>query len=681
MSEDPDKLKEKAKAAEDADKPAPRAAWKSSSPPRKPVPQLPTDDELPPPYEAPSQPALPDDDLPPPYEAPQAPKSSSPPRKPVPQLPSDDELPPPDESPGPPDEDLPPSYEAPKAPARSTPPSPVASPPGESAFRRVSPSPAVAPGDARLGGARVQVRERGVVVIQRQHLSTSPDSLSTVNLYHKAQLVWPVAEHKQFVNLAQQGTALSVDANDMRRRGHRITVKTKLSGGLRGNQVYVKLKYSDHNSKRNDPKPGIVGGMVVDWCPEGGIIVPMRAADEQPNCEATFELELGYAGGDEVTVHVGGNNKCEDDQVKIINWRKIGFQITKPRNMELPSLKIAHESLQDVFIEFEKLSEVNVGRKESPPGSWVGGVPTDDGKGWLKDGELIIGDHNRADFEKRFKFAGEKDPIVHLMFCHNQYDGGKPGQWKQMCLKTGGFDKENQKLPDATKPSFTLKVAEKEMSILNPALQDGKHPLVIGNWLSRAPVGHADNKKQGKLAEADVEIASDGRSVKVTLPPEAAQIVGNGKELKDKKHPVLAMVTFRASKGPYEGESNGIHILIVYHNSERKVSSTISHEIGHSINQAVKGGKAPPGLFYRDHMRSYDGKGHQGQHCAFGLSDSMFGKPDFAELNYAASALLPKCVMWGDSSPQFLPWREVFSFCEKCRPYVIAEQTTEFKDS
>jgi hypothetical protein len=55
----------------------------------------------------------------------------------------------------------------------------------------------------------------------------------------------------------------------------------------------------------------------------------------------------------------------------------------------------------------------------------------------------------------------------------------------------------------------------------------------------------------------------------------------------------------------------------------------------------------------------------------------MFGKPDLSELNYAASTLLPKCVMWGDSSPQFLPWRSVFSFCEKCRPYVIAEQSTD----
>lgn len=550
-------------------------------------------------------------------------------------------------------------------------------PPGESAFKRATPSAAVVPSEARFGGARVQVRERGVVIIQRQHLSTNPDSLSTVNLYHKAQLVWPTAEHKQYVNLTPQGTALSLDANDVRRRGHKLTVKTKLIGGKRGNQVYIKLKYADHNSKRNDPKPGIEGGIVADWCPEGGIIVPMRADEEQPNCEATFALELGYAGGDEVTVHVGANNKCEDDEVKIINWRKIGFQITKPRNMELPTLQIAQESLRDVFIEFEKLSEVNLGRKESPPGSWVGGVPTADGKGWVKDGELIIGDHNRAEFQKRFRFGDEKDPIVHLIFCDKQYDGGKPGQWKEICLKTGGFDKENKKLPDATKPSFTLKVAEKQVSILNPALQDGKHPFVMGTWLSRAPVGHPDNKKQGKLTEANVDIASDGRSVKVTLPPEAAEIVGTGKELSDKKHPVLTMVTFRAAKGPYEGESDGRHILIVYHNSDRKVSSTIVHEVGHSINQAVKPGKAPPGLAYREHLRSYDGKGHQGQHCGFGLSDSMFAKPDFADFNYVATVLLPKCVMWGDDGPQFLPWREVFSFCEKCRPYVIAEHATD----
>jgi hypothetical protein len=498
-----------------------------------------------------------------------------------------------------------------------------------------------------------------------------------------------VVEHKQYVNLTQEGTSLSIEGGDARKRGHKITVKTKLIEGKRGNQVYVKLKYGADNSKRNDPKPGIEGGFVADWCPEGGIIVPMRADDEQPNCEATFNLELGYAGGDEVTVHVGGNNKCEDDQVKIINWRKIGFQITKPASMEIPSLQIADEALRDVFIELEKLSEVNLRHKDGPPGSWVGAVATPDGKGWLKDGELIIGDHNRAEFQKKFKFAGEKDPIAHLIFCHKQYDGGAPGKWKTAYLETGGVaEKEPEKrLPHATKPTFTLKITEKMMSILNPAIQDGNHPFVSGAWSTRAPIGHPDNpgkglmKKMGILTAANVAIDSDGRSVTVTLPPEAAQIVGNGKDIKDKKHPIKAAVVIRVAKGPYEGESDGEHMLIVgvgdvLIDLAKKVSGTICHEVGHSFNQAVQGGKAPPGLRYLDHKRSYNGKGHQGQHCAEGLTDSQFSKPDYE------SALLavfkPKCLMWGDVSPMVLPWKGVL-FCERCRPYLIAEHCTALK--
>jgi len=522
-----------------------------------------------------------------------------------------------------------------------------------------------------------------VVVLQRQHLGASSEWLSTVNFYHKAELVWPVVEHKQYVNLTQQGNSLTIEGGDVRRRGHKITVKTKLIEGKRGNQVYVKLKYGANNSKRNNPKPGIEGGLVADWCPEGGIIVPMKADDEQPNCEATFNLELGYAGGDEVTVHVGGNKKCEDDQVKIINWRKIGFQITKPFNMQIPSLQIADEAFRDVFIEFEKLSEVNLRHKDGPPGSWIDAIPTPDGKGWLKDGKLIIGDHNRAEFEKKFRFVGEKDPIAHLMFCHKQYDGGEPGKRKTVGLKTGGFNKSNERLPHATSSTFTLKISEEETRILNPALQDGKHPLVAGTWLTTAPTGHPDNpgkgvkKKMGDLTAADIEIDSGGTAVTVRLPPEAAQIVGSGKDLSDKKHPIQAMVTLHVAKGPYEGESNGEHILIVGHDSDKKVSSTICHEVGHSINQAVEPGKAPPGLSAADHTRSYNGKGHQGQHCALGLNESDFSKPELSGVKFAA-IFKPVCLMWGDSSPQYLPWRDIY-FCKMCKPFVIAEHCTEIK--
>ncbi len=659
MSEDQDKLNEKIAEAEADQSPddssissAPPPRRPSSQPPQKPVPRPPSE-------------------------------SATPPRKPVPQLPADyEDLPPPYEpvSSADDDEDLPPPYEAPVPPRPAQPAGPAPQPP---AFRRVTPSPAAVPRDARLGGARVQVRERGVVVVQRLHLNTNPNSLSTVNLYHKAQLVWPVAEHKQYVNLMDQGNALSIEANDVRRRGHKITVKTKLLGGKRGNQVFVKLEYGTNNSKRNNPTPGIESGIVADWCPQGGIVVAMRADEGQPNCEATFNLELGFAGGDEVTVYVGGNNHCADDQVKIINWRRIGFQITKPFNMEVPSLEIAKEALRDVFIEFERLSEVNLRHKDGPPGSWVGAVPTSDGRGWLKDGELIIGDHNRAEFEKKFRFAADKDPIAHLMFCHKQFDAGEPGKRKTVNLSTGGFDKKNTRLPHATSARFTLKVTEKEISILNPSLQDGKHPLVRGTWFTTAPTGHPHNpgkgvkRKMGDLTAANVEIDSDGTSVKVTLPPEAAQIVGDGKDISDKKHPIQASVSFHVAKGPYQGESNGEHILIVGSDSDKQVSSTICHEVGHSVNQTVEPGKAPPGLTHTDHNRSYDGKGHQGQHCALGLSATEFAKPELAGWKYAA-IFKPRCLMWGDNGPQYLPWREVY-FCELCRPFVIAEQCAEFK--
>lgn len=462
-----------------------------------------------------------------------------------------------------------------------------------------------------------------------------PKRKAKVKKVPPARLVWPEkGAHRQWVNMPADEAKPE--------QGHRIKLRVTLVGGKAGDKVYAKLTPGEDNSKRNDPKPGFVGGTTADWCPDGGI----EAELAEDGGEVELELELGLAGGDVFVVAVGGTQECDDESVTITNWRRLFYQVTRAADSAFPDTSVMDAALKDVFIEYEKYHEVTLTEDDLPAGSFMSAADLGRGSGKL----LVAGDHNIE--RLRAKFQDDKSPIgAHVIVCDAQYDGGEPGAYHEQTIEA-----------EATFPKKKIKIADPELyDVFATAIQDGQSSVLPGSsWESKAPAGHPDAGKRGELTAADVvfRVAGSTDVVQVVLPPEAAAIVGDGQ---DGRHPVKITLKLRVARGPFLGDATGKHQLVVRLADDAAMNGVLVHELGHAIKQALA--QVAPGLDAADHGRTYTEHGHVGHHCAFGLTDAEFQEPDY----YFKTG---KCVMFGGGgSEEGAPP----NFCEKCRPFVLAE--------
>lgn len=479
-----------------------------------------------------------------------------------------------------------------------------------------------------------------------------PKRKAKVEKVPPAVLVWPPkGTHSQWVNLAADTKKPEL--------GSKLKVKVRLVGGKKGAKVYAKLVFDEKaNSKRNSPKPGFTGGVSADWCKQGGVEGTLRDDDGKPNCEAELELELGLAGGDQFTVWVGGSKDCDDESVAITNWRRVYHQVTKPKSMKLHDRAVLKAALKDVFLEYEEYKKVDIDEADSgiPAGSFM------DGGDFGKPGKklLNIGDHNATWF--RGKFDDTKAPLgAHVMFCDKQYDGGTAGAWHEQEL-------EVETTTDTTE--LAIKDGHK-FDVFTKAIQDGNSSVLSGStWKSLAPSGHPMSGKSGDITAAMVTVdATTHGHIKVKLPAGTAGKgdVPKGKTATDAvvKHKVKLKVKLRVARGPFLGESSGVHQLIVLTPNVKAFNAVLVHELAHSLRQTIK--EVAPGLSKADHKRHYTGHGHQGDHCATGLSDDDYAKADYRALP------LGTCVMYGAASATQDPPGDAGKFCDACRPFMRAD--------
>lgn len=501
----------------------------------------------------------------------------------------------------------------------------------------------------------------------------------------KAQLLWPPeGDHKQWVNLKkdpkkpEQGNRLQV----------RVGVHPDDGPSRAGDVFYAKIEYPapDDLSPRTQPKRELVKGKVHPWSdPDPGIAVELK----KDGAEATFELELGLAGGDQVTLKVGGTDTCEDAEVTITNWRRVFYQLTRNKASVIHDLSRADGDLADVFVVYEQSKELTFERKDTPkdlPGAWVDAAEFGGTAGDLK---LVIGSHNATWFRKQF--VDDKKPLGnHVMICDKQYDAWESAKSKAPLRQLVSFD-----LKKATDWSPAL-----DGEVFQTNLADGKHPLVSGSWTSTAPKGKPGAGKKGKLAAADVAVdrTQQTRRVLVTLPGGGSgpgDLVGDGTD--DAHFPVRVTLTLTYALGPYLGESDGPHQLIVLTPGSDCFNDTITHELGHTLRQAPSKTNAPPkGLVLDDHPHRYNYHGHSGPHCAHGLNAAATHKrdgkggvvalagdatdeDDYGDLCKAdGSSVFGDCVMYG-SGPSNDPSSAADGFCADCKPYVKAQAMTTMR--
>lgn len=357
-------------------------------------------------------------------------------------------------------------------------------------------------------------------------------------------------------------------------------------------------------------------------------------------------LCCGYAGGDKFTVEVG-LEKDKEGTVKfeVVNWRKIWYQFTHEKGVNLPEPDNSRKAYEEVFIELIGCTKKEFDKtdKNIPDRTFYKEYMIEC-NGSEKE-VAVIGSHNKVSFRKYFNKEADKPTKCHLIICQHQWDEGA-------ALKP-------VKKNISSNPSAQILMKK---AIFNPYL---KGKLVSsGKWRSLAPSGHADHGKKGNLTDDNIIIdknRNNVREIKILLPKGAP----NPTNL----NPVEVIIKLKYVKGPYLGESGSPHMLCVYDPSDKTdFKNTVSHEIAHAFNQVPAHTKQAPGL--TNHPRYYY---DQGGHCNTVIDAS---NKQIAGTSVSGEYTTGICIMYEakDSSC-------INRFCDVCKEYYKANDCSDFNKS
>lgn len=458
---------------------------------------------------------------------------------------------------------------------------------------------------------------------------------------------------KQFVNLPvdvgtpRQGSKLKVALGGQ--------TDTECIAGVPQDPIYVKLEFDlTKGSKRNDPKRAlIIDGTTVE-ADDKGVAEGEGKFDDKG--EVSFEVELGLAGGDAVKIHTGITKACEDSTLHVQNWRRLWYQLTIPEGTDEPDMSHSASALEEVFIEYLKEGDTVIIAKDTGPAGklswfdaeWIGGTA----------GEKVvnIGNHNRDFFHALLD--NKHSPLqLHVLCCNTQYDPAGANTEKQFL----GLE-----IAATTKVAWSdgsQVVGVKQLvgrGFFPKKLLDGTSSIISGKWKA------ADGSEDGNITDADVHIADWSFTVK--LPADAVTYLKADAANKVK----VDMKVFKA-KGPYNGESAKHKQLLRIGRADEEVNKTLCHELGHALHQVPQSAaKKPPGLSAVAHGREYTGNGHQGGHCADGMSgDNYAAGAGKAGTGYAGNfkgKAECTCLMYGAGSTT-----RSNKYCARCKPFIIAQ--------
>ena len=286
-----------------------------------------------------------------------------------------------------------------------------------------------------------------------------------------------------------------------------------------------------------------------------GVLQPAESGD---GVAATFDLELGQAGGDVCTVAIGSTPECADAKLEITNWRRIGYHVFFPDS-----------SLSDQ-------KTFDGGAADDLPGSARDAVTKELAKAFIVYEKVSAGTFGQASEPGLAACVRDGSAI------------GRAASRRFLCVDEG-----------------TL--AELARALAPSAQGPNEHTIVVVDF----------------FAEGSAE--RGGAPVGCARGP----VWSSG---------AMALAT-RGGEKPDE------------------LPATVLHQLSHAFGQAYASGagaKAIAGVPFRSPVEAggyvYEGHGHPGAHCAFGLSAGERGGDDFAAdftSSGAPQKLAPKCVNWG----------------------------------
>lgn len=494
---------------------------------------------------------------------------------------------------------------------------------------------------------------------------------------YSAKLVWPDASalngddhHKQYINMAvspshpEQGSLMKIKV--------KVDPDTAPGGGTVGDKLYVKVKYGDNNSERNDnPKP--MFGTNEGGKGKGPFVVEKALTSDGQTVE--FDLELGAAGGDEVEISVGADEACTDGDVKVVSWRKIWIKPAIVQGFPLPNNQVdpdlqdkINSTLLPTFIETEFESALTVQSSHA--------VVVDQQRARA----MNLANHAQAPFvwfsdgnpEKEHVNAVVSDNPLRLYWFlgHVFYSVTSESFKIEFKGRTSGWQtskESNNFLPVTPTGGAVLKNWRE-------ASAGTRHKITghVSGKCDAQPSHWAKNDGRfvamdGEITINELEFHPSQSKFRVVLPNN----LGIGRREK-----IVARVKLKTF-GSFAGSSTNNWVAGAYKvGSERSKLSTlytILHELGHSLGQAAAGNRVYPGLPDEEHPHQYNGKGHQGSHCNKGLSTSDAKKDNYSPL--VAKGTHGTCIMFGGIGPK-TKLSKCMKFCDVCEPYVKAVKFT-----
>jgi hypothetical protein len=375
---------------------------------------------------------------------------------------------------------------------------------------------------------------------------------------------------------------------------------------------------------------------------------------------AKAEFTLSAYGGDAFKVLAGMTRdpKPDGDVVKskpVMVWRKLWYQMVVPEGFNPPVPTKSEAAWKKVFVDFEKCDTIIAKKADCPAGTfypeWMA-----TGGGGDKD-VAVVGTHNKDAFFKKFAADASRPLRANIVVVANQWDHRD---------RNGDFVTKSIESKFSSKQPLKL-AAGGNVIVVKPALKGSL--VATGIWQTQ------DGKNKGKITDADVEIKKGRASL--------GEIVLNfpgGAPDPTAVNPVAVSLTLRYAKS-FLGESSGNNILAVYDASDvDDYNNTITHEVGHSVNQTPRPGGAPGAL--GDHPHFYDDiNGGQGPHCSTASGNKKgtlvrLVTPDKTDDGRKIEKVYTTgiCVMFHQYDPACIG-----RFCDTCEPYVRMQDMSKWK--
>lgn len=403
--------------------------------------------------------------------------------------------------------------------------------------------------------------------------------------------VTPTKNCKQYINLAKD--AAKVDYGRIRK------VEAHLNKKKADVTVYFDIKAGDKN---RDPLPAALQAKIT------------KSSKTNDKGIAEVEFESSRFGGDEFTImaslhedvkHVSSNAKKSK---KITNWRKIWYQITQDKGVNIPSRSKVKKSFKDTFLEVEETDNKKLVYKDDIAGLQYHPIwQFEPGKGNRQI--VCVGNHNKTEFYKEFVAAtADKAPKAHLIICEAQWDPeDSPETTFELDKSTKAFRQLNSTNNDV-------------LGVFDPPLKGGTL-VKSGSWKWHdGTVEHT-----GELNDANISVYKSRAlysDFKLTIPSKCTIGVctgcaGNTNILPTVAKKATAKLIMQCANGPWAGESgnkalNRPQCLIIVDKNTNVFNGTIIHELGH-LHEQVRVDKNWLGI--PDHTDQYDFRGGSGDHC------------------------------------------------------------------